>query len=219
MNNEDNTPYFVVIDDNKISVKVCTVGLTQRGINVRGFTDPNEGVEFVLQHNVNVAAIDLVMKPIDGFEVLKQIKHHNPNTICIAMSASASSNDNSLAKEAGFDELLVKPFNTQMFLEKVECLLSEKQQSSLDQLMLSESDSRMLEEQLIHAKTEFNQACINLEPNEIMDACHKLRECAVLAKFPSIKASIEDIQKAINLRQLNPIELVNLNHFIQAHLG
>lgn len=215
MTNE--TADIVVIDDNKISVSVYTNALIQNGLNARGFTCPDKGLDFALSTDIKAAVIDLVMEPIDGFEVLSQLKAKDQNIICIAMSASASEADKENAKKAGFDLLLVKPFKQRDLFEFLSTNIKKRSNLLAKKTGYGISEEQM-SEQLEKAKALLNQACFEMDTTMVMDACHQLRECAVLIKFPSIKASLEDIQKGVTEKRLSTMELTNVNQFIQTHL-
>ncbi len=59
------------------------------------------------------------MPELNGFELLKKIKDKNPHQKVIALTAFALSDEIATIREAGFDDIITKPFSKQTFISQI----------------------------------------------------------------------------------------------------
>jgi DNA-binding NarL/FixJ family response regulator len=81
--------------------------------------DGQEAVELARQHRPDVAIIDVHMPKVDGLTAIKALSHVSPATACMAMSYDGDRENLRQAMAAGAREFLIKPFNTDEFLNAV----------------------------------------------------------------------------------------------------
>jgi DNA-binding NarL/FixJ family response regulator len=81
--------------------------------------DGQEAVELARQHRPDVAIIDVHMPKVDGLTAIKALSHVSPSTACMAMSYDGDRENLRQAMAAGAREFLIKPFNTDEFLNAV----------------------------------------------------------------------------------------------------
>jgi CheY-like chemotaxis protein len=67
--------------------------------------------------------MDIQMPVMDGYEATSIIKRQNPSIKIIAQTAYAMPNDNIKCIEAGCNDYISKPINTQLLLEKIDIQL------------------------------------------------------------------------------------------------
>ena len=70
----------LVVDDEPNILRTLTMGLEAIGFTVTGFSDPVRALEQVDGAVFDLAFIDLMMQPIDGMEVLREIRRRSPST-------------------------------------------------------------------------------------------------------------------------------------------
>ena len=76
-------------------------------------TNGIEAVDICKQHpEISIVFMDIKMPILNGVEATKQIKSFRKELPIIALSAQAMSEDENLAREAGCDEFMLKPFST-----------------------------------------------------------------------------------------------------------
>ncbi|WP_166363290.1 ATP-binding protein [Perlabentimonas gracilis] len=73
--------------------------------------------------NVDMILMDIQMPVMDGYEATSIIKRQNPSIKIIAQTAYAMPNDNIKCIEAGCNDYISKPINTQLLLEKIDIQL------------------------------------------------------------------------------------------------
>jgi DNA-binding NtrC family response regulator len=115
-------PKVLVVDDEKNILNTIGICLESIGIDVTLCAKPQD-VLHVLQENVfDIAFVDLKMSPMDGIEVLAEIKQYSPNTTVIIMTAHGSVDTAVAAIKKGAHDYLQKPFDFEelkLFTQKV----------------------------------------------------------------------------------------------------
>ncbi len=102
---------IIVVEDNDSMRLGIVDSLKSEGYSVAAFEN---GVEALKQFKIDqssLAIIDLKMEPINGIEVLKQIKDINPETEVIMISAYGTIDDAVKAMQLGAGDFLTKPFS------------------------------------------------------------------------------------------------------------
>ncbi len=81
--------------------------------------DGQEAVEMARQHRPDVAIIDVHMPKLDGLTAIRRLANVSPGTACMAMSYDGERDILRQAMAAGAREYLIKPFNTDEFVNAV----------------------------------------------------------------------------------------------------
>ncbi len=102
----------VVIEDNEDSRELLCQLLRSSGYEPHAAGDGHAGLEMIASTMADVAVIDVGLPGIDGYEVARRVRS-NPayaNVLLIALTGYGQLADRLRAREAGFDEFIVKPF-------------------------------------------------------------------------------------------------------------
>ncbi len=112
----------LVVDDEPNILKTLKIGLETIGLNVNGFLNPLDALDTLKDGNYDIAFIDLMMQPIDGMQMLKEIRAKSPMTTCVIITAHGSIDSAVEAIKGGAFDFLQKPFDLKelhLFAEKV----------------------------------------------------------------------------------------------------
>jgi DNA-binding NtrC family response regulator len=112
----------IVIDDEQNILKTLKIGLQAADLIVDGFQNPCDALEAVGDGTYDLAFIDLMMQPLDGMHVLKEIRQKSPSTTCVIITAHGSIDAAVEAIKSGAYDFLQKPFDLkelQLFAAKV----------------------------------------------------------------------------------------------------
>jgi len=112
----------LVVDDEPNILRTLTMGLEAIGFTVTGFSDPVKALEQADGAVFDLAFIDLMMQPIDGMEVLREIRRRSPSTTAVIITAHGSIDSAVEAMKNGAFDFLQKPFDLkelQLFAAKV----------------------------------------------------------------------------------------------------
>ncbi|MCL4691324.1 MAG: sigma-54 dependent transcriptional regulator [Candidatus Hydrogenedentes bacterium] len=103
--------HVLVIDDENLMREYVEEVLTRAGHEVKGAGSGREGIELLEKNVFDVVVSDLKMAPVDGFEVLRQVRAHSPGTPCIIMTAYATVETAIEALREGAYDYIMKPFS------------------------------------------------------------------------------------------------------------
>jgi CheY-like chemotaxis protein len=106
-------PYILVVDDSSDGREMLAQYLTFRGFSVVEAANGETAIDLVHKRRPAVILMDLQMPGIGGWDATRQIKA-NPATkdiIVIAVTARALAPEEGIARQAGCDAFIAKPFD------------------------------------------------------------------------------------------------------------
>ena len=102
---------ILVVDDEKHVLSTVGICLDSLGFRTTLCSKPQEVLGLLKEVDFDLAFVDLKMTPMDGMEVLAELKLHSPGTSVIMMTAHGSIVNAVEAIKKGADDYLQKPFN------------------------------------------------------------------------------------------------------------
>jgi CheY-like chemotaxis protein len=116
----------LVADDERDQVMTLALLLLDEGHEVREVYRGSEVLRMVRDFDPDVALIDIGMPGMTGYDVAREIRQvfGVGRPLLIAVTGWKQSSDRILARLAGFDHHLPKPFDTSKLLELIEPLAS-----------------------------------------------------------------------------------------------
>ncbi len=102
---------ILVVDDEKNVLSTVGICLDSLGFKTTLCSKPQEVLALIKNTSYDLAFIDLKMRPLDGMEILAEIKLHSPSTSVVMMTAHGSIDNAVEAIKKGADFYLQKPFN------------------------------------------------------------------------------------------------------------
>jgi two-component system KDP operon response regulator KdpE len=111
-----------VVDDDPHMSKPLTTLLTSRGYDVRTASDAESAMSSIRAWRPSLVICNLEMQAIDGTELCRRIRHAS-NVAIIVVSGSSDVRSEVAALNAGADDYIVKPFNTENLLARVRVAL------------------------------------------------------------------------------------------------
>jgi len=119
---------ILIVEDDDVTLKLLRDILLVYGYRVIETTDGREAIERIAREKPDLVTLDIYLHGMNGLEVCRAIKS-NPETNkipVIAITASAMQGQDQTALEAGFDEIIKKPFDIDTLIKKVEMIMSNK---------------------------------------------------------------------------------------------
>ena len=119
---------ILYVEDDNFSRKVMDV-LCLDVLGIQKFTTFEDSENFLeralaLPEKPNLIFLDIQMRPVDGYEMLKQLRScsdHKETTV-IALTANVMAHDVDQLKNVGFDGLIGKPIMEEVFAEQIETI-------------------------------------------------------------------------------------------------
>lgn len=119
----------MLADDEQSLCDALEIILRDAGYEVCIAHDGKEAVEVFRRERPDVAILDVMMPRLDGFEVCAEIRDVLPDTPVLMLSAKGDIVDKKSGFRAGADDYVVKPFNDEELLLRVEALLRRRSRS------------------------------------------------------------------------------------------
>ncbi len=118
---------ILLVDDEKAISFGLKKFLESRGHKVRAFLKAKEGLEHIRKDRFDLVLSDIAMPDMDGIELIKTIKDENKDTKVIAITGHILKEKENKAREAGADEVLVKPFKNELLCSTISRLIRSSQ--------------------------------------------------------------------------------------------
>ena len=109
---------ILVIDDEPEITRVLRASLTAQGFDVRTANDPEEGLLVYRDWAPDLVITDLMMPGLSGVEVCRAIRAQGATPVLV-LSVRDHERAKVEALDAGADDYVTKPFNTQELLARV----------------------------------------------------------------------------------------------------
>lgn len=127
---------ILVIDDDRDVLRSLDNLLKREGYNVSAIDDSSRAVEAVKKDSFDLVITDVRMPHLNGIETIKKIKEHQDQSKCQKsefMVITGYADDDAPKESAllGITNFVIKPFDTQIFLETVKNCIKGKKIESL----------------------------------------------------------------------------------------
>jgi PAS domain S-box-containing protein len=152
---------ILIADDAEILNNMLRDTFEENGFDVVQAFDGIECKSIFLQHNPDVAFIDVQMPRIDGIEVLRFIKEKAPRTIVVMMTGVGNEEIAVKAMKLGADDYLSKPFSMADVVALTTKLLESRHDS--EENVKLKNKIRRSEKYLAHLTTIINEALITTD--------------------------------------------------------
>ncbi len=128
---------ILVVDDQLYVRKLLEVLLRREGYDVVLAENGSEAVKNALESNPDIILLDVMMPIMNGFEAAKHIRDFPQfsRTPIIFLTAKDEISDKKTAFDLGGDDYIVKPFDNEELIARVERRMKLVQQADKDQQM------------------------------------------------------------------------------------
>ncbi|WP_377890955.1 response regulator [Alkalihalobacillus sp. R86527] len=117
---------ILVADDEEILRMLIVDTLEDNGYEIDEAEDGAEALQLINSHSYDLVLLDYMMPEMTGLEVIENVRTSGNHDVKIMMlTAKAQKKDEDIAKQAGADYFISKPFSPMNLLETVEVILDE----------------------------------------------------------------------------------------------
>ncbi|HRG75856.1 MAG TPA: sigma-54 dependent transcriptional regulator [Leptospiraceae bacterium] len=103
------SPRVLVVDDDKYLLEVFKISLEVLDFEIDAISDSGKALALVSEKDYDLVFLDLKMQPIDGMQILEEIKKLKPDTTVIIISGNSGLDDALKAVDLGAYHILQKP--------------------------------------------------------------------------------------------------------------
>lgn len=112
---------ILIVEDSVFMRKILTDLLTEAGYDVIGeAVDGEEGMELANSLKPDLVTLDLILPDVTGFEVLKDIKQHNPNIPVLMITSVGEECVQDELLSLGATDIITKPFDEISVIKKLD---------------------------------------------------------------------------------------------------
>lgn len=113
---------ILVVEDEKRLCEALVQLLKKQNYTVDYDNDGESGLDDALSGIYDVIILDVMLPKMDGISILKEIRAEKMDVPVIMLTAKGSISDKVTGLDAGADDYLPKPFNTEELLARVRAL-------------------------------------------------------------------------------------------------
>lgn len=117
---------ILVVDDEPALLELTCEILTYQGFNVIASESAKKALEIIEHEQIDLLISDIIMPEMDGYQLAAVVQEKNPSIKIQLTSGFADETNMSMIDERLQQNILLKPFNSQALLQRVNTLLNEK---------------------------------------------------------------------------------------------
>lgn len=121
---------IMIVDDQEVHTRLLRTILTMAGFsNVQTLNDPREAAAVFQRFGPDIVLLDLMMFPIDGFTVMRQIQDlvgQDDEVPIVFLTADVNPEHRHRALEQGAKDFLAKPFDHDEVILRIRNLLETR---------------------------------------------------------------------------------------------
>ena len=118
---------ILALDDVQDAVQLIKRILERRGYTVDIFTEEEQALQFISEHEVDLAILDIKLKKMDGVQVLEEVQKISPQTRVIMLTGYPTLETARDSLKLGAAKYLVKPIDKFELEEMVSEVLQGEQ--------------------------------------------------------------------------------------------
>lgn len=219
-----NKGTVLVIEDDKMIQNLMSTTLEISNYAYQIAPNAEQGILKAASYNPDVIILDLGLPDMDGIEVIKKVRSFS-NIPIIVVSARIDNEDKISALDAGADDYLTKPFNTEELLARIRVALRRKTYTGEETVQTSVFTNGNL-------KIDYAQGCVYVDDKEVHLTAIEYKLLCLLAKnlgkvltHNYIKKEIWlddngcDSQLSLRVFVTNLRKKLNAADYIKTHIG
>ncbi|HIU83400.1 MAG TPA: response regulator transcription factor [Candidatus Faecicola pullistercoris] len=131
---------ILLIEDEKQLTDALANIFKKEKYSVDIVADGAEGLEFALTGIYDIILLDVMLPTMDGFSVLKALRHKHIKTPVLMLTALNTVNDKITGLDLGADDYLPKPFSVPELLARIRALSRRKNDTLIQDNVLTFGD-------------------------------------------------------------------------------
>lgn len=127
---------LLLAEDEKALSKALVAILERNNYSVDPVYDGQSALEYLEADNYDGVILDIMMPKVDGISVLKEIRSRGNLIPILLLTAKSEVDDKVLGLDAGANDYLTKPFNTQELLARIRAMTRTQTMQTSSQLKM-----------------------------------------------------------------------------------
>jgi two-component system, OmpR family, response regulator len=130
---------LVIEDDTEMAAAICSC-LSGSGFESEPCFDGGEGLRLALSGHFDAITLDRMLPGCDGLEIARAVRDAGLDTPILMLSALGDLDDRLAGLRGGGDDYVIKPFEPQELVVRIEVLLRRNKRSAQQPLVLKVGD-------------------------------------------------------------------------------
>lgn len=166
---EERKPSVLVVDDLQPNLELMEAVFQKAGMKVYSALGAEAALDIYATERIDAAVLDVMMPGMNGFELCRRLKHFSEKEYIpvVLVTALYEKKNRITGLEAGADDFITKPFDTQELLAKIRSLLKLKE----------------LHAQLDHSENIIFSLVLTLEARDLYTKGHSTRVGDLSSEF------------------------------------
>jgi DNA-binding response OmpR family regulator len=120
------TEKILIIEDDESILRGLKLNLEMEGYQIETATNGQDGIEKFEESAPDLIILDIMLPKRNGYEVLEEVRSHDPEVGVLILSAREGHDDKVLGLSLGADDFLSKPFELSELLARIDARLRRK---------------------------------------------------------------------------------------------
>ncbi|MCI5825935.1 MAG: response regulator transcription factor [Arcanobacterium sp.] len=114
---------LLVVDDEPNIRELLSVSLRFAGFSVEAAADGHQALKIENDFGADLVILDIMLPDMDGFEVLRHLREHEPDLPVLFLTAKDDVHDKIQGLTIGADDYITKPFSLEELIARVRAIL------------------------------------------------------------------------------------------------
>lgn len=123
---------ILLVEDEEHLIDVIKLNLEAEGFIVKVADNGKKAIDRFFEERFDLIVLDIMLPYVDGIKVCEAIRLENKQIPILMLSAKSTVSDRVLGLKSGADDYLVKPFDLEEFLLRVQLLIKRNARSEGD---------------------------------------------------------------------------------------
>lgn len=121
---------ILVIEDDPFVAEALAAVLANQNYVVEVASDGQQGWEWIQAFPYDLILLDIMLPKLDGITICRNLRSQGMQTPVLLLTARDSSHDKAVGLDAGADDYVVKPFDTEELVARVRALLRRSSEAN-----------------------------------------------------------------------------------------
>lgn len=114
---------ILIVEDDELTARALETVLSQQSYAIEIATDGEAAWDLVQVFDYDLVLLDVLLPDLDGVSLCRRMRSHHYDMPIMLLTAKGSSHDKALGLDAGADDYVTKPFDSEELLARVRALL------------------------------------------------------------------------------------------------
>lgn len=129
---------ILVVEDERNLADAIVQILSDAGYNAEAVYNGKDGLMSATSSMYDLCVLDVMLPGVDGFEIVHEMRRQGISTPVLMLTARTSTGDKVEGLDAGADDYMTKPFESEELLARIRALLRRKGDVVIDEITFAD---------------------------------------------------------------------------------